>query len=58
MLSGLPELVFTQVAGQFVKGRQQKLTQVYERDAVDFEVHVALHVVGYDGNFSMTGFNS
>ena len=44
--SGLTELVFVQVAGQFVKGGQHKLTRVYERDIVDCKGRVALHVVG------------
>ena len=58
MFSGLPELVFVQVAGQFVKAGQHKLTQVYERDIIDCKQRVVLHVAGDDSNFSMTQFNA
>ena len=58
LCSGLTELVFVQVAGQFVKRGQHKLTRVYERDIVDCKGRVALHVVGDDCNFSITQFNN
>ena len=58
MFSGLPELVFVKVTGQFAKGGQYKLTRVYERDFADCKGRVAVHVVRDDCNFSMTWFNS
>ena len=50
--------MFVQVAGQFVKAGQHKLTQVYERDIIDCKRRVVLHVAGDDSNFSMTQFNA
>ena len=53
-----PWIGFVQVAGQFVKGGEHKLTRVYKRDVVDCNWRVAFHAVGDDSNFSMTWFNS
>ena len=36
IFSGLPELIFAQVTGQFVKRGHHKLTRVYELDVVDY----------------------
>ena len=58
MFSGLPELVFAQVAGQFVNGGHHKPTRVCERDVVDYKGRVALHVVGDVSNFPMMWFNN
>ena len=55
---GRPELVFIQVAGQFLKGEQHRLTRVCERDVINCKGRVALHVVGDGYNFSMISFNS
>ena len=55
LIGGLPEFVFAQVSGEFVKGGQHKLTRVYESD---FKGRVALNVIGDGSDFSMTWLNS